>query len=55
MMVNEFEDSTFECAGSAETGYNCMYQSELAALGKIKLCWSSLGIARGYRKSGLGL
>ena len=36
MMVNEFQDRAFDCAGSASTGYQCMYQSDLAGVGKIQ-------------------
>lgn len=36
MLVNEFEYRTFDCAGSADTGYQCMYQSDLAPVGKIR-------------------
>ena len=36
MLVNEFENRTFDCAGSAQTGYQCMYQSDLASVGKIR-------------------
>lgn len=36
MMVNEFKDRTFDCAGSAQSGYHCMYQSDLAPVGKIR-------------------
>ena len=35
-MVNEFQDRAFDCAGSASTGYQCMYQSDLAGVGKIQ-------------------
>lgn len=36
MMGNEFEHRTFDCAGSAEAGYQCMYQSDLAPVGQIR-------------------
>ncbi len=36
MLVNEFEHRLFDCAGSAESGYQCMYQSDLASVGKIR-------------------
>ncbi|OBT84674.1 hypothetical protein VE02_07846 [Pseudogymnoascus sp. 03VT05] len=36
MMVNEFESRNFDCAGSATSGYSCMYQSDLASVGKIR-------------------
>lgn len=36
MLVNEFEHRTFDCAGSAHDGYHCMYQSDLAPVGKIR-------------------
>ncbi|TVY28381.1 ABC transporter G family member, partial [Lachnellula hyalina] len=36
MMVNEFERRDFDCAGSAAAGYSCMYQSDLASVGKIR-------------------
>ena len=36
MLVNEFEYRTFDCAGSAQEGYQCMYQSDLAPTGKIR-------------------
>ncbi|KAI9808814.1 MAG: hypothetical protein M1827_007189 [Pycnora praestabilis] len=36
MMVNEFEGRTFDCAGNAQSGYQCMYQSDLASVGKIR-------------------
>ncbi len=36
MLVNEFENRTFDCAGSAQSGYQCMYQSDLASVGKIR-------------------
>jgi ABC-type multidrug transport system permease subunit len=36
MLVNEFEHRVFDCAGSAESGYQCMYQSDLASVGKIR-------------------
>lgn len=36
MLVNEFENRTFDCAGSAASGYQCMYQSDLASVGKIR-------------------
>lgn len=36
MMVNEFEDRVFDCAGSASSGYSCTYQSDLAPVGKIR-------------------
>ncbi|KAI9806631.1 MAG: hypothetical protein M1825_006088 [Sarcosagium campestre] len=36
MLVNEFEHRTFDCAGNAQEGYQCMYQSDLAPVGKIR-------------------
>jgi hypothetical protein len=36
MMVNEFEKRNFDCAGSAQSGYHCMYDSDLASVGKIR-------------------
>jgi len=36
MLVNEFQDRTYDCAGSAKTGYHCMYDSDLASTGKIR-------------------
>ena len=36
MMVNEFKDRIFDCTGSQETGYHCMYESDLASQGKIR-------------------
>jgi len=36
MLVNEFKDRVFNCAGTLETGYQCIYQSDLAAVGKIR-------------------
>jgi ATP-binding cassette, subfamily G (WHITE), member 2 len=36
MLVNQFKDQVFDCAGTAETGYQCMYQSDLASVGKIR-------------------
>lgn len=36
MLVNEFEKRTFDCAGNAQSGYQCMYQSDLASVGKIR-------------------
>lgn len=36
MLVNEFENRTFDCAGSAQSGYQCLYQSDLASVGKIR-------------------
>jgi len=36
MLVNEFENRTFDCAGNAQSGYQCMYQSDLASVGKIR-------------------
>jgi ABC-type multidrug transport system permease subunit len=36
MMVNEFKDRIFDCAGNAQTGYQCMYQSDLASVGQIR-------------------
>lgn len=36
MLVNEFKDRTFDCAGSAQSGYQCMYQSDLAPVGQIR-------------------
>lgn len=36
MMVNEFKDRTFDCAGSAQSGYHCMYPSDLESVGKIR-------------------
>jgi hypothetical protein len=36
MMVNEFEHRIFDCAGTKDTGYQCMYPSDLASTGKIR-------------------
>ncbi|MCJ1387258.1 hypothetical protein MMC18_000098 [Xylographa bjoerkii] len=36
MLVNEFQYRIFDCAGSAQEGYQCMYQSDLASMGKIR-------------------
>lgn len=36
MMVNEFEDRVYECAGNKSVGYQCMYESDLASVGKIR-------------------
>lgn len=36
MMVNEFGSRNFDCAGNAQSGYHCMYDSDLAAVGKIR-------------------
>ena len=36
MLVNEFQTRIFDCAGNAETGYQCMYPSDLAPEGKIR-------------------
>jgi len=36
MLVNDFENRTFDCAGSADAGYQCMYASDLAPKGKIR-------------------
>lgn len=36
MLVNEFEHRTFDCAGSLQEGYQCMYQSDLAPNGQIR-------------------
>ena len=35
-MVNEFKDRIYSCAGDAASGYHCMYQSDLAAVGQIR-------------------
>ena len=36
MMVNEFKDRIYTCAGDATSGYHCMYESDLAAVGQIR-------------------
>ncbi len=36
MLVNEFEQRIFDCAGSQQEGYQCMYQSDLAPKGQIR-------------------
>lgn len=36
MLVNEFKHRVFDCAGDAQTGYQCMYPSDLAPIGKIR-------------------
>ena len=36
MMVNEFRSRNFDCAGSPQSGYHCMYDSDLASIGKIR-------------------
>ena len=36
MMVNEFKDRVYDCAGNAQGGYHCMYESDLASVGKIR-------------------
>ena len=36
MMVNEFKDRVYNCAGNAQDGYHCMYESDLASVGKIR-------------------
>lgn len=36
MLVNEFQDRTYDCAGSAGNGWHCMYDSNLASVGKIR-------------------
>ena len=36
MLVNEFRDRTYDCAGSAKSGWHCMYDSDLAPQGKIR-------------------
>jgi ABC-type multidrug transport system permease subunit len=36
MLVNDFGNRVFDCAGNAQTGYQCMYQSDLAPVGKIR-------------------
>ncbi len=36
MMVNEFGSRNFDCAGSSQSGYHCMYESDLASVGKIR-------------------
>ena len=36
MLVNEFQTRIFDCAGNTETGYQCMYPSDLAPEGKIR-------------------
>lgn len=36
MLVNEFSNRTYDCAGNAQSGYTCMYQSDLASVGKIR-------------------
>lgn len=35
MLVNDFRNMVFECSGSAEAGYSCMYESPLNSIGKI--------------------
>ena len=35
-MVNEFKDRVYDCAGNAQGGYHCMYESDLASVGKIR-------------------
>ena len=36
MMVNEFKDRVYNCAGDAMSGYHCMYESDLAGVGLIR-------------------
>ncbi|KAK4695168.1 hypothetical protein P7C71_g2532, partial [Lecanoromycetidae sp. Uapishka_2] len=36
MLVNELQHRTYDCAGSAEKGWQCMYDSDLASVGKIR-------------------
>ncbi|KAL2051270.1 hypothetical protein ABVK25_008519 [Lepraria finkii] len=36
MMVNEFKDRVYDCAGNAYGRYHCMYESDLASVGKIR-------------------
>lgn len=36
MLVNEFQNRTYDCAGSAKSGWQCMYDSDLASVGKIR-------------------
>ena len=36
MMVNEFKDRIYTCAGDATSGYHCMYESDLAIVGQIR-------------------
>ncbi|KAG9228508.1 putative ATP-binding cassette transporter [Amylocarpus encephaloides] len=36
MLVNEFQSRVFDCAGDAQAGYQCMYSSDLAPVGKIR-------------------
>lgn len=36
MLVNEFQDRTYDCAGSAKDGWQCMYDSDLASVGKMR-------------------
>lgn len=36
MLVNELSKRTYDCAGNAETGFNFMYQSDLASAGKVR-------------------
>ncbi|PMD46828.1 putative ATP-binding cassette transporter [Hyaloscypha variabilis F] len=36
MLVNEFQSRVFDCAGDAQTGYQCMYPSDLSSVGKIR-------------------
>ena len=35
-MVNEFKDRVYDCAGNTTTGYQCMYESDLASVGQIR-------------------
>ncbi|PVH81201.1 putative ATP-binding cassette transporter [Cadophora sp. DSE1049] len=36
MLVNEFQTRIFDCAGDVQTGYQCMYPSDLVPEGKIR-------------------
>ena len=36
MLVNQFQSRVFDCAGDAQTGYQCMYPSDLSPVGKIR-------------------
>jgi ABC-type multidrug transport system permease subunit len=36
MLVNELQSRVFDCAGNAQTGYQCMYPSDLAPAGKVR-------------------
>lgn len=53
MLVNEFAHRTFDCAGNAKDGYQCMYASDLAPVGKIR--GSAVLEAFGYREGRQGM